>query len=65
MLFASRGKAKRFAEKVKGDLYYYGPRSKTRDNYKLEMESMEGGFDETLAQSHPYMVSWLKKESTQ
>lgn len=63
-MFATRDKAKRFAEKVGGEVYYFGPRSKTRLNYKIELENREGYFDEEVAASFPYIVSWLKEKSS-
>ena len=65
-LFKTRDKAKRFAEKVGGDVYYYGPRSKTRFEYIEELKAAEGSFDEAAAQLFPYCVSYFdKEESTQ
>ena len=65
-LFKTRDKAKRFAERVEGELYYYGPRSKTREDYIEELECYEGTFDETSARLFPYCVSYFdKEESTQ
>ena len=59
--FKTRAKAKRFAEKVGGQIFYYGPRSSTRFDYIEEMTFLEDGyFDETAAELFPYMVRWLK-----
>lgn len=61
-LFKTRDKAKRFAERVEGELYYYSSQSKTREAYIEELKCYEGTFDETSARLFPYCVSYFDKE---
>lgn len=64
--FKSRDKANYYKRKYGGDIYYYGPRSRTRFEYIQELELIEGYFDEAFAELYPYCLIYLdKEESTQ
>ena len=65
--FQSEGKARYFAKKVKGDLYHWSPKSKTKMEYKVCLEDREFGFfDEEYANLYPWVVNYLDmKKATQ
>lgn len=65
--FHSEGKARYFAKKVKGDLYHWSPRSKTKIEYRMFLEEREfGHFDEDYANQFPWLVHYLDmKKATQ
>ena len=60
--YKTRDKANYYARKLKGEVYHYSPKSKTKFDYEIHLTKREGYFDENFAAEYPYCVSYLEEE---